>query len=109
LGYDLFDAVMNAREVQAKNMAVEILKHGKNIYFTSDSYKPGVEYIDGSYSLLVQHYIKNLGGKVVKHNAEVAVVVHEGDQVPNEVIVFDPWRSYAGSNKTVIYYGNTRN
>jgi UDPglucose 6-dehydrogenase len=107
LGYDLFDSIMNAREIQAKNMAIEIMKHGKYIYFSSDSYKPGVEYVDGSYSLLVQHYVKDLGGILVKENAEVAVMVHEGDTVPDNVLVFDPWRSYQGNN-TVVYYGDTR-
>jgi len=107
LGYDLFDSIMNAREIQAKNMAIEIMKHGKYIYFSSDSYKPGVEYVDGSYSLLVQHYVKELGGILVKENADVAVMVHEGDTVPDDVLVFDPWRSYQGSN-TVVYYGDTR-
>jgi UDPglucose 6-dehydrogenase len=107
LGYDLFDSIMNAREIQAKNMAIEIMKHGKYIYFSSDSYKPGVEYVDGSYSLLVQHYVKDLGGILVKENAEVAVMVHEGDTVPDDVLVFDPWRSYQGNN-AVVYYGNTR-
>ena len=107
LGYDLFDSIMNAREIQAKNMAIEIMKHGKYIYFSSDSYKPGVEYVDGSYSLLVQHYVKDLGGILVKENAEVAVMVHEGDTVPDNVLVFDPWRSYQGNN-AVVYYGNTR-
>ena len=107
LGYDLFDSIMNAREIQAKNMAIEIMKHGKYIYFSSDNYKPGVEYVDGSYSLLVQHYVKDLGGILVKENAEVAVMVHEGDTVPDDVLVFDPWRSYQGNN-AVVYYGNTR-
>lgn len=107
LGYDIFDSVMNAREIQAKNMATEILKYGNKIQFSSDSYKPGVEYIDGSYSLLVQHYVKELGGWVVNENPSVFVLVHEGDEVPENVTVFDPWRSYTGKNKC-IHYGNTR-
>ncbi len=106
LGYDIFDSVMNAREKQAENMAIEILKYGNKIQFSSDSYKPGVEYVDGSYSLLVQHYIKEHGGYIVKENAHIYVLVHEGDEVPNGVPVFDPWRSYKGPN--VVYYGNTR-
>ncbi len=106
LGYDIFDSVMNAREKQAENMAIEILKYGNKIQFSSDSYKPGVEYVDGSYSLLVQHYVKKHGGYIVKENAHIFVLVHEGDEVPNGVPVFDPWRSYKGPN--VVYYGNTR-
>ena len=48
LGYDIFDSVMNAREKQAENMAIEILKYGNKIQFSRDSYKPGVDYVDGS-------------------------------------------------------------
>lgn len=65
LGYDLFDAIMNAREIQAKNIAVELVKHAiKNkmsIFIHGKAYKPGVEYCDGSYSLLIGHYCKELG------------------------------------------------
>ena len=106
LGYDLFDSVMNAREKQAENMAIEILKYGNKVQFSSDSYKPGVEYIDGSYSLLVQHYIKEHGGYIVKENPHIYVLVHEGDPTPDDVPIFDPWRTYKGPN--VVYYGNTR-
>ena len=107
LDYDIFDSIMNARESQARNMAIEILKHGNRIQFSSDSYKPNVEYIDGSYSLLVQHYVKELGGWVVNENPSIFVRVHDTDVVPENVVVFDPWRTYNGPN-TVIYYGNTR-
>ena len=64
----------------------------------------GVEYVDGSYSLLVQHYIKEHGGYVVKENPHIYVLVHEGDEVPRGVRVFDPWRSYKGPNEV---HGNT--
>jgi len=108
LGYDIFDSVMNAREIQAKNMAIEILKYGNKIQFSSDSYKPDVEYVDGSYSLLVQHYVRKLGGWVVNETPSVVVRVHENDKLPEgNYIVFDPWRSYEGSNQHVSY-GNTR-
>ena len=107
LDYDIFDSIMNARESQARNMAIEILKHGNRIQFSSDSYKPNVEYIDGSYSLLVQHYVKELGGWVVNENPSIFVRVHDTDIVPENVVVFDPWRTYNGPN-TVINYGNTR-
>lgn len=107
LGYDLFGSIMYAREKQAENMAKAIIKHGKKIQFSSDSYKPGVSYIDGSYSLLVQHYIKHLGGSIVNDSPDVFVIVHSGDAVPDNVLVFDPWRMYNGPNK-YISYGNTR-
>jgi UDPglucose 6-dehydrogenase len=109
LGYDLFGSVMTARERQAENMAVEILKHGKNIFFSSNSYKPGTELVDGSYSLLVQHYIKKHGGLIASQqddSVEVIVRVHESDAIVDnsKCIVFDPWRSYAPA-PNVIYYG----
>ena len=115
LGYDLFDAIAKSREVQAENMAKEILEYGTNIHFTSDSYKPRVEYTDGSYSLLVQHYVQNHGGRIVNgfdHPVEVIVRVHPDDefQVDEATVVFDPWRTYVSKNKNVkvIHYGKTR-
>ena len=109
LGYDLFAAVMTAREQQAENMAQEILKHGKNIFFSSNSYKPGTELVDGSYSLLVQHYIEKYGGLIASQqddSVEVIVRVHESDAIIDngKCIVFDPWRSYMPA-PNVIYYG----
>lgn len=44
LGYDLFDAIMVAREQQARNMAQELVSHGLPVVIVGKSYKPGVEY-----------------------------------------------------------------
>jgi UDPglucose 6-dehydrogenase len=109
LGYDLFAAVMAAREQQAENMAQEILIHGKNIFFSSNSYKPGTELVDGSYSLLVQHYIKKHKGVIASqqcNSVEVIVRVHESDNIVDngKILIFDPWRSYTPA-PNVIYYG----
>lgn len=70
LGYDLFDTIMHAREIQAKNLAkflydtstatdqqMPIVIHGK-------AYKPDVEYCIGSYSTLVGHYLEEMGVNV---------------------------------------------
>jgi len=109
LGYDLFESIMTAREQQAEHMATAILKHGKNVFFTSDSYKPGTALVDGSYSLLVQHYVKKHGGMIVDgidDPVEVIVRVHESDQITTDTktIIFDPWRSYPKADN-VVYYG----
>jgi UDPglucose 6-dehydrogenase len=109
LGYDLFASVMEAREKQAENMALEILKYGKNIFFSSNSYKPGTDLVDGSYSLLVQHYIKKHKGVIASQqgdNTAVIVRVHENDNITDngKIIIFDPWRNYPLRNN-VIYYG----
>lgn len=65
LGYDMFDAIMNAREVQAKNIALELVQHANEhnmqIVIHGKAYKPNVEYCDGSYSLLIGHYCEQQG------------------------------------------------
>jgi UDPglucose 6-dehydrogenase len=109
LGYDLFESIMTAREKQAEHMAKAILEHGNNIYFTSDSYKPGTDLVDGSYSLLVQHYVKEHGGMIVDgidEPVEVIVRVHESDQIQSDdkTIIFDPWKTYPKASN-VIHYG----
>lgn len=65
LEYDLFGTIMESREIQAKRIAVKLLKlseeHKLPVYIHGKAYKPGVPYIDGSYSLLIGHYIQSLG------------------------------------------------
>ena len=109
LGYDMFESIMTAREQQAETMAKAILTHGKNIWFSSDSYKAGTDLIDGSSSLLVQHYVKKHGGNLVNGidtPVEVIVRVHETDQITADesTIIFDPWRTYPMANN-VVHYG----
>lgn len=68
LGYDLFDAIMSAREIQAKNLAKllvqQSLENNLPIFIHGKAYKPNVPYLDGSYSILVGHYCEQLGSKV---------------------------------------------
>ena len=110
LGYDLFATIMDARDKQALNMAYAILNEGQDVFFTSDSYKPHVDYVEGSYSLLVQYFVRDRGGNVVDkiEDASVVVKVHESDYIDPqyEGVVFDPWRTHKGIN--TIHYGNTR-
>ena len=65
LGYDLFDAVMRSREVQAENMAKELIKHSKEnlipVIIVGKAYKPLVPYEAGSSSMLVGYYIEQAG------------------------------------------------
>jgi len=109
LGYDMFESIMTARERQAETMAKAILTHGKNIWFSSDSYKPGTDLVEGSSSLLVQHFIVKHGGQLVNGvdtPVEVIVRVHETDQISadNNTIIFDPWRTYPKADN-VVHYG----
>lgn len=65
LGYDLFDAIMHAREKQAKLMALSLVEQAElyelPIYIHGKAYKPDVAYTEGSYSLLVGHYCREFG------------------------------------------------
>jgi UDPglucose 6-dehydrogenase len=65
IGYDLFDTVMHAREIQAKNLALFLVNYAKqlgmSIVIHGKAYKPDVPYCIGSYSTLVGHYIKEAG------------------------------------------------
>jgi len=65
LGYDLFDSIMSAREIQAENLAKELVnqaaKHNLQVYIHGKAYKPNVPYCDGSYSILVGYYCSKLG------------------------------------------------
>jgi UDPglucose 6-dehydrogenase len=141
LGYDLFDSIMNARQIQAENMAKELVKyanlHNLPIYIHGKSYKPGVSYCDGSYSILVAYYCESMGEKIeyidpltndiIEEVKGVVLLAHNFNItykytkkfyinnlyckiLPGSIIV-DPWRKYSNEDKSikVVYYGNTRN
>ena len=70
IGYDLFDTIMHAREIQAKNLAKYLFDTATNsnrqmpIVIHGKAYKPDVSYCIGSYSTLIGHYVKELGVEV---------------------------------------------
>jgi UDPglucose 6-dehydrogenase len=69
LGYDLFGEIMNSREVQAKNMAKTMSTWAKSLgnvptVIVGKTYKPLVPYVDGSSSMLVAHYLEEMGHEV---------------------------------------------
>lgn len=124
LGYDLFDAIMTAREVQAENMAKFCLKYGTKVTIVGKAYKPGVPYTNGSSSLLVGYYIEQLGGTVNYYDlntddldlkidwTQVYLIGYLEDYIMNIIFpenstVIDPWRTLK-LNRNVIHYGNTR-
>jgi UDPglucose 6-dehydrogenase len=129
LQYDIFDSIMNAREVQAKNLAqvlsFEADAAGLPILLNGIAYKPGVAYTEGSYSLLVGHYCKELGQEVIEIDplamdayrfpqegpySAVVLLAHPELYVflETDSIVVDPWREYINDSLRVIHYGNTR-
>jgi UDPglucose 6-dehydrogenase len=138
LGYDLFDTIMNAREIQAKNLAKALVdlaeKNEMSIFIHGKAYKPNVEYLDGSYSLLVGHYCEELGhvptyvDPLTGDNLEavygVVLLAHSSSTtykytntthvdnlyckiLPGSVVV-DPWRKFESKEHKVVHYGNTR-
>lgn len=68
LGYDLFGAIMESREKQAKNLADKLCSYGSPVVILGSSYKPGVTYTDGSFSLLVGYYVVKNGYEVFFDN-----------------------------------------
>lgn len=119
LGYDLFDSIMKAREVQARNLARKLCDQGLPIVILGKSFKPGVPYTDGSYSVLIGHYCNEIGNSVIydqildipatyllAHNVD-----HREDikKMSSGSIVIDPWRNrYEVDGISVINYGLTR-
>tara|TARA_B110000305_G_C19452011_1_gene648505 strand:- start:610 stop:1794 length:1185 start_codon:yes stop_codon:yes gene_type:complete len=128
LEYDIFDSIMTAREVQAKNLAMFVIetqkKYGGGIFLNGISYKPGVPYVDGSYALLVDHYIKEAGKTTIaidplasempSHEAKLGGVVLLAHPTPyldyaEDTVFIDPWRKMKKNSKyLIIQYGNTR-
>ena len=122
LGYDIFDAIMEAREIQARNIAEKLVRTGlENVVIVGKAYKPHVSYEAGSYSLLVGHYVKEFGVNVyyddeytgdkppenlgaaaylLAHDPETTFLgcldpdpdKQEKDIFPEGSIIIDPWR-----------------
>lgn len=141
LGYDIFDTIMSARETQALNLAryLKRIQLEKNlpIYVLGKAYKPDVDILDGSYSLLLGHYLESIQAKFyyidpltgdtppftgmpviafIAHNRKVTYG-YTGEQSEQELyvdlepgsVVVDPWRQYTTEKDyEVIHYGNTR-
>jgi len=130
LGYDLFDAIMKAREVQAERMAKKCLEYGKNVTIIGKAYKPSVPYTNGSGSMLVGHYIEQHGGTVNYYDVNTGDMDLKTDSTDVYLIGYweqwirdiewrtetkrshtfvDPWREMVDmTGHTVIHYGNTR-
>ena len=123
IGYDLFDAIMLAREKQANNLdnrlIIESDKANLPIVILGKSYKPDVPYEDGSTSILVGHYCashdstKEVIFDPIEPIKAVYLLGHMGKHhdynFPKNSVIVDPWRSYKSSRDIeIIHYGNTR-
>jgi len=141
LGYDIFDTVMHAREQQAENLAKYLdnlhKKHGLPIIIHGKAYKPDVDMLDGSYSLLIGSYLDKLkseyyywdpltGDRLPDSIPAIVLLAHNRQitygytgELPEQQLYFnlsggsvvvDPWRTFTteADNIKVIHYGNTR-
>jgi UDPglucose 6-dehydrogenase len=118
LGYDLFDSIMKTREVQAKNLADKLVRqsrqHNLPIIIMGKSYKPGVDNLDGSYSVLVGYYVNFTYNEQVDFDKiegpAVYLLGHRGSFnntiFPEGSGVVDPWRERKLNDP--IYYGGKK-
>ena len=122
LGYDIFDTIMKAREKQAENLADKIEKLSKEyqlpVVILGKSYKPDVDYTEGSTSILTSYYLEKKGIDFkFDCNPEVAIylLAHRGKfhnyPYPKGSVIVDVWREFESDDKDIkiIQYGNTRN
>jgi UDPglucose 6-dehydrogenase len=138
LGYDLFHAIMNSREVQARNLANFLCdlskEHELPVLIHGYAYKPDVPYTEGSYSSLIAHYCSERGFHpmivdplthpalgpysavvLLAHNPSVTYNYINNQKSNNlycelyeDSVIVDPWRSFSDTRYKVIHYGNTR-
>jgi len=141
IGYDLFDTIMHAREMQANNLAMFLVdlqeRHDMPIVIHGKAYKPDIDMLDGSYSLLIGSYLDAHGatyrysdpltGDTVYDDTDCILLLAHNRQItygytgelPQQQLYFqpghgsiivDPWRRYTTRNPSykVIHYGNTR-
>ena len=140
LGYDLFDSIMHAREIQAENLAKRLVYYANSrnlpVVIHGKAYKPNVPYLEGSYSMLVGHYVQGFGLDVeyvdpltgnerdttgpavflMAHSASTTYEytgVQHGDslycEIPDGSVVVDPWRKFTKRKGiAVFHYGNSR-
>ena len=116
LGYDLFDSIMRAREVQAENIAKKLVKlsdeYDLPIIILGKSYKPDVEYLEGSTTILTGYYVEQMGKSVefdVEPKQGVYLLGHSNKYhdfpFPEGSVILDVWREYKNDTLKVYYYG----
>ena len=123
MGYDLFDAIMKAREEQANNMAQYCLNYDMDVVILGKSFKPGLkDDPSGSPSMLVGWYIqaadasKNVYYDKAPDEGAYTYLIHDKALMPERFnpgsCIIDPYRELKHSDQTkhcvIKYYGNSR-
>jgi UDPglucose 6-dehydrogenase len=91
-------------------------KYELPIVILGKSYKPDVNYLDGSSSILVSHYVEELGIEVEfdieTPKTAIYLLAHFNKfheySFPKGSVIVDPWRKYFSEENVVIHYGNSR-
>ena len=117
-GYDLFDAIMKAREEQAANMARYCLSFQMPVVILGKAFKPGIDQTAGSPSMLVGWYVEKLGSQKVYYDkapdgGAYTYLIHDKGLIPEEwnpgSCIIDPYRELGPVKNCVVkHYGNTR-
>lgn len=119
LGYDIFSTIMEARDIQAKNVAKRLVElsneYNLPVVIMGRSFKPNVLSDEGSSSVLTGYYIEELGVSVEYDKSDIPAVyllAHKGTFYgrifPPGSVVLDVWREYENvieSDVKIIYYG----
>lgn len=119
LGYDIFDTIMRAREVQAENLAhrlVELsIQYKLPIVIMGRAFKPDVLSDEGSSSVLTGYYVEQMGKAVEYDVADypaVYLLAHKGKfneyPFPYGSVILDVWREYENDDLKVYYYGGKK-
>jgi len=128
-GYDIFDSIVQVRELQAKAMAKFMVEQNENeIVILGTGFKPKTDQLHGSPSILVGHYAEIMGRKVHYTNdiknvepdlegSKYTYLIGHFDGTYDDYnfaldsTIIDPWRSFNADKRpdlNVIHYGNTR-
>jgi len=104
LGYDMFSTIIEAREQQAKNMADYLTnlseKHDLPIVIIGKGFKPGIDYEDGSPSILVGQFCECTYDDLSKpavflyaHSESTTFYKPNKEyNIPHGSVTVDPWR-----------------
>ena len=117
LGYDIFNTIMKARDVQAENLAKKLVELSEEynlpIIIMGRAFKPDVLSDEGSSSVLTGYYIEKMGYPVSYDDPYIPAIfllAHKGKfnkhQFPDGSVILDVWREYRPlSDVKVLYYG----
>lgn len=114
LNYNIFNVINHTREEQAKKIAKRLTEFNNPIVILGINYKYNTKLTDGSYALLINYYLKELGAMVyldrnpTDEQICTYLICHEStyNEFPfyKDSIVLDMWRSFTTNRKDLTIY-----